>query len=84
MSLEKFYNKKFCDKNQAYVDKYPNGKPKGHTYLPLYEELFHKKKSTAEKILEIGVQRGGSIYMWEKYFSKAEIFGIDIVIDPKK
>lgn len=48
-------------------------------YFPLYEKWFGKFKSKAPKILEIGVQYGGSAEMWRKYFGAGtEIFGIDI------
>jgi len=81
MSLVDLVDNTITDKNQAYVYKYETGLPRGHTYLPLYEELFNKKKETATNILEIGVQRGGSIKLWADYFKNANIYGIDINID---
>ena len=38
-----------------------------HSYLPLYESLFKNKKETAQNILEIGIQNGGSIKLWRDY-----------------
>ena len=29
-------------------------------------------------ILELGVQRGGSLYAWQEYFPNANIYGVDI------
>ena len=54
-----------------------------HSYLHLYEKLFGSKKETARNVLEIGVcnntceQHGGSIQLWEKYFTNATIHGLD-------
>ena len=31
------------------------------------------------KILEIGVLYGSSLRMWQDYFSKAEIYGMDVI-----
>ena len=50
-----------------------------HSYIELYEELLHKKKYTAKNILEIGIQRGGSIKLWHDYFINATIYGLDII-----
>lgn len=61
---------------------------KWHHYLPLYHkhfEVYKKKASPTNKIviIEIGVQKGGSLDMWNEYFGKDNclIFGIDI--DPE-
>ena len=32
-----------------------------HSYLELYQHLFNNKRLTANNILEIGIDRGGSI-----------------------
>ena len=53
-----------------------------HSYLHLYEKLFGSKKETAQNVLEIGVYNngdlhGGSIQLWEKYFTNATIHGLD-------
>ncbi|EHS51930.1 hypothetical protein PDO_1699 [Rhizobium sp. PDO1-076] len=48
-------------------------------YLPLYEKWFGKFVNRAPRILEVGVQFGGSAEMWYKYFgAETEIVGIDI------
>jgi len=49
-----------------------------HSYLPVYEEKFSPYRKNAEKVLEVGVQGGGSIVMWQKYFDHAHIFGIEL------
>lgn len=54
-------------------------------YLPLYHRYFDKYRNIGRKIsiLEIGVQNGGSLDMWNKYFGpdNCDIYGVDI--DPK-
>jgi hypothetical protein len=55
-----------------------------HSYLPLYDSLFSKKKDTATNILEVGIgpfkaSNGGSIKLWRDYFTNARIFAIDIL-----
>ena len=71
MSLEQIVDNTRTDKNTT------------HSYLPLYESLFKNKKETAQNILEIGIQNGGSIKLWRDYFINATIYGLDIIhIDP--
>lgn len=38
-----------------------------HSYLPLYQKLLINKKETANNILEIGIQHGGSIKLWNDF-----------------
>lgn len=48
-------------------------------YLPLYEKWFERFVGNAPRILEIGIQYGGSAEMWSKYFGAGTIVhGIDI------
>ena len=48
-------------------------------YLEICENYFAAHKYTAVKMLEIGVNQGGSLDLWRRYFgSQATIFGIDI------
>tara|TARA_Y100000287_G_scaffold175807_1_gene165859 strand:+ start:66 stop:722 length:657 start_codon:yes stop_codon:yes gene_type:complete len=51
---------------------------KWSNYGDIYDKHFAKFRDQPINILEIGVLRGGSMRMWEKYFPKANIFGIDI------
>lgn len=45
----------------------------------LYDELFSTKREKPITLLEIGIQNGGSLEIWAKYFSNAEnIVGCDI------
>ena len=48
-------------------------------YFPIYERHFSKFINQSIFMLEIGVQEGGSLQMWRKYFGPlATIVGIDI------
>jgi len=49
-------------------------------YFEIYDNVFHKYRHKENlKILEIGVNRGGSLQMWKSYFkSGTKIVGIDI------
>ena len=49
-----------------------------HSYLELYESLLEPIKNTSGNILEIGVQHGGSIKLWNDYFPNAIIYGCDV------
>lgn len=50
-----------------------------HSYIEgFYEEHFAKYKDKKNKILEIGIDTGGSIALWHKYFSNSTILAVDI------
>ena len=55
---------------------------KWYSFLHDYEQLLKAYRSQKVRILEIGIQNGGSLEIWAKYFPHAErIVGCDI--DPK-
>lgn len=56
-------------------DKAP--KFKKHTYTIFYNQFFKNKRKSVKKILEIGIGGGGSLKMWQDFFPKAEVYGID-------
>ena len=48
-------------------------------YFDVYERHLNKFINKSPRVLEIGIQRGGSIELWQKYFGDGcEIIGIDI------
>jgi hypothetical protein len=48
-------------------------------YFPIYERHFEWYKNKSLTFLEIGVFKGGSLQMWQRYFGPfAKIVGIDI------
>ena len=62
------------------VDNWRTDKNTGHSYLPLYQELLIKKKETAKNVLEVGIwYTGGSIKLWNDFFTNATIYGLDII-----
>jgi len=57
------------------------GRPshKWHHYLEIYDHHLHRFRNTPVRILEIGVQTGGSLQLWRRYFgSEATVYGVDI------
>lgn len=49
-----------------------------HSYIEIYEKLFLKYKEKPINILEIGANRGYSLYTWKNYFINAKnIVGIE-------
>ena len=54
-----------------------------HSYMPIYDKLFENYRNDSINMLEIGIQHGGSVYLWSEYFTKGSIFGIDIAESPK-
>jgi hypothetical protein len=67
MSLEQLADTSKTDKNTI------------HSYLPLYQKLLVSKKETAKNVLEIGIEKGGSIKLWSDYFTNATVYGVDIM-----
>jgi GT2 family glycosyltransferase len=58
---------------------------KWSTYLAEYERLFSGFRDQPVRMLEIGVQNGGSLEIWSKYFPNAQILvGCDINPDCAK
>lgn len=64
------------DKNKGVKD----GVQLGHCYGNAYNVLFEQFDRNSElNILEIGVQKGGSLLAWKEYFKNANVTGIDIL-----
>lgn len=47
-------------------------------YFAEYDLNFQEYRDKPIKLLEIGVQKGGSLYMWREYFPNADIVGVDV------
>src|SRR5262245_39798052 len=55
---------------------------KWHHYLDIYHRHFAGFRGRSPVVLEIGVQHGGSLDMWRRYFGPgAQIVGVDV--DPR-
>jgi hypothetical protein len=71
----------FKPKNEleTLIDSSRSDKNTIHSYLELYNTLLLPKKNTTKNVLEIGIQRGGSIRMWSDFFTNAHIYGVDVM-----
>jgi hypothetical protein len=67
MNLEEIVDNSRTDKNTL------------HSYLPLYQNLLINKKETAKNVLEIGIDKGGSIKLWSDFFTNANVYCLDIM-----
>jgi hypothetical protein len=48
-------------------------------YLDIYEKHFARFRGKSPRVLEIGIDHGGSLQLWKRYFGHgAEIIGVDI------
>jgi GR25 family glycosyltransferase involved in LPS biosynthesis/SAM-dependent methyltransferase len=70
-SLSTIINNNLTDKNSY------------HSYIDVYENLFKNKQLTTKNLLEIGIERGGSLKLWNNYFVNAKIYGLDINEPPE-
>jgi hypothetical protein len=60
-----------------YFDPEHTDKDTIHSYLPAYEALLANYQDIPFNIMEVGIQRGGSILGWLKAFPKALVVGVD-------
>ena len=52
----------------------------GHDYINgFYDKAFEPFQDKKINFLEIGIQYGSSLALWRQYFSKANIYGVDVV-----
>jgi len=73
--MDKTLQQFFADHEGKITDKW-------NLYIEEYERIFAPYRDRAIRLLEIGVQNGGSLEIWSKYFPNAgKIIGCDI--DPK-
>ena len=48
-------------------------------YFPIYEKHFEYYRGKRPRVLEIGIDHGGSLQLWKRYFGPgAHIIGVDI------
>lgn len=68
----------FYNKSERLIHKW------GH-YFHFYDKYFSRYRDKNIKVLEIGVQNGGSLQMWQNYFGKGtHVIGMDIDANCKK
>lgn len=51
---------------------------KSDEYLRNYERASYHLRDTPIALLEVGVNKGGSLLLWRDYFTRGEIFGVDL------
>jgi predicted O-methyltransferase YrrM len=49
-----------------------------HEYTPVYWDLLHERRDEKLNVLEIGINAGCSLRMWEAFLPKAMIYAVDI------
>ncbi|MGB0748075.1 MAG: class I SAM-dependent methyltransferase [Magnetospiraceae bacterium] len=52
---------------------------RAHGYLPHYQRHFSPFRDRPITVLEIGIKDGASLCLWECFFTKAQIHGLDIM-----
>jgi hypothetical protein len=63
---------KLLDLSKYDTDKIPNG------YLQWYDPVFQPLVDQEITLLELGVFRGGSLFLWRDYFPRSTIVGVDL------
>lgn len=48
-----------------------------HKYTDVYGALFDGLRPTVRNLTEVGVETGGSLLMWRRYFPVATVWGLD-------
>ena len=51
---------------------------KSDEYLRNYERACYHLRDVPIALLEVGVNKGGSLLLWRDYFTRGEIFGVDL------
>jgi len=75
-TLQEIYNKYCTESPVAGGDKGPV-----HSYIDeYYDTALAPYRTTALKVLEIGINQGHSLMMCKEYFLQAEIVGVDIKV----
>ena len=64
---------------ELYVEHQGKVSDKWSIYLTEYDRLFSSYRNLPTRMLEIGIQNGGSLEIWSQYFPQAKVFvGCDI------
>jgi hypothetical protein len=63
--------------NQHLTDK-GTSQPPYHGYSEVYDAVLDQIRFDVSKILEIGIDKGGSLRMWKDYFPNAIVHGADV------
>lgn len=55
----------------------PRAGGKWPSVAEVYEPFVAPLRGSARSVLEIGIERGGSLKMWAAYFRRAQVWGVD-------
>ena len=64
---------------ESLIDNLRSDKNTTHSYLSLYQDLLNDKKESARTVLEVGIYNGGSIKLWDDFFTNATVYALDIM-----
>jgi hypothetical protein len=73
-------------KNRSFFEisnQFGSDKTTYHLYHKVYPQFIEYLRSEEFNMLEIGIQEGKSLKLWEEYFPYAKIYGMDIGVDFK-
>ncbi len=72
--------RRYLPELSGWLAAFPTDKGSAHDYLGLYDQLLAPYRDLPDaRILEIGVNKGGSLALWREYFAaSATIFGVDV------
>lgn len=62
--------------------KFDTDKTQSQGYIQNYERHLGHLRNMPVRLLEIGVLRGGSLLMWQEYFSQGLVVGLDLEPNP--
>lgn len=65
-------------------DKHTGDKVIGHSYGPVYDELFTPLQDKIHSVLELGVLSGASLRAWRDFFPDCRVVGLDINVEPRE
>ena len=69
MLLKDIIDDRYTDKNTV------------HSYIDVYQTVLEPISVSATRVLEVGIQQGGSIKLWHDFFQNAHVYGIDISLE---
>ena len=52
-----------------------------HSYIDVYQTVLEPISMSATRVLEVGIQQGGSIKLWSDFFPNAHVYGVDITLE---
>jgi hypothetical protein len=61
-----------------------HGANKPPAYLDAYEDAMARRRNARVRLLELGIETGGSLLMWAEYFPHGRIAGLDRVLPARE